>query len=308
MNPRPVVWASVYPESQDDFNVLRQALSRLRLSDSSLSYEEESSGALGRGFRCGFLGMLHLEIITERLRREFNLELVVTTPSITYEIELRDGKKLVVYSPHLFPDEGSIQNIFEPWVKVSIIAPSLYLGGILQVLHDHEAETGDTESFGDNRTQMHVLMPLRELMRGFFDEMKSVSSGFASISYEAEGMRKADVVKLDMLVAEEVVPAFTRVVSRRKAETEAEKAVEKLHSVLPRQMFDTKIQGKAMGRIISSRSLPALKKNVTGHLYGGDITRKRKLWDKQKEGKKRMKARGKVNIPHDVFLKMMRTD
>lgn len=308
MNPRPVVWASVYPESQDDFNLLRQALSRLRLSDSSLSYEEESSGALGRGFRCGFLGMLHLEIITERLRREFNLELVVTTPSITYEVEMKDGKKIMVYSPHLFPDDGLIAKVREPWARVSIISPSEYLGGLLQVFYDHEAEIGETESFGDNRIQIHSLMPLRELMRGFFDEVKSVSSGFGSVLYEMEGMRDADVVKLDILVADEPVSAFTRIVSRRKMETEAEKAVEKLHSVLPRQMFNTKIQGKGLGRIISSRTLPALKKNVTAHLYGGDITRKRKLWEKQKEGKKRMKDRGEVNIPHDVFLKMMKSE
>lgn len=306
MNPRPVVWASVYPEGQDDFNVLRQALSRLRLSDSSLSYEEESSGALGRGFRCGFLGMLHLEIITERLRREFNLELVVTTPSITYEVLLRSGKKVMVYSPHLFPDDGLIQSVSEPWVRVSIISPAEYLGGILGVLHDHEAEIGNTETFGDNRNRIHALIPLRELMRGFFDEIKSVSSGFGSIAYEMDNMREADVVKLDILVAEESVPAFTRIVSRRKMETDAEKAVEKLFGILPRQMFTTKIQAKGSGRIISSRTLPALKKNVTAHLYGGDITRKRKLWDKQKEGKKRMKDRGEVHISHDVFLKMMR--
>lgn len=308
MNPNPVVWASVYPESQDDFNLLRQALSRLRLSDSSLSYEEESSGALGRGFRCGFLGMLHLEIITERLRREFNLELVVTTPSITYEVVLRGGKKIMVYSPHLFPDDGLIEQVREPWVRVSIISPSDYLGGLLQVFYDHEAEIGNTDTFGDNRIQINALMPLRELMRGFFDEVKSVSSGFGSILYEIESMREADVVKMDMLVADEPVPAFTRIVSRRKMETEAEKAVEKLFKALPRQMFNTKVQAKGSGRIISSRTIPALKKNVTAHLYGGDITRKRKLWDKQKEGKKRMKERGEVNIPHDVFLKMMKSD
>lgn len=308
MNPRPVVWASVYPESQDDFNLLRQALGRLKLSDSSLSYEEESSGALGRGFRCGFLGMLHLEIITERLHREFNLELVVTTPSITYEVELKGGKKSMVYSPHLFPDDGSIQNIREPWVRISVISPIEHLGGLLQVFYDHEAEVGNTDSFGDSRVQIHALMPLRELMRGFFDEVKSVSSGFGSILYEMEGMRDAQVSKLDILVADEVVPAFTKIVSSRKISTEAEKSVEKLYNILPRQMFTTKVQGRGLGRIIASRTIPALKKNVTGHLYGGDITRKRKLWEKQKEGKKRMKDRGEVNIPHDVFLKMMKSD
>lgn len=307
MTPRPVVWASVYPESQDDFPLLTQALGRLRLSDSSFSYEEESSGALGRGYRCGFLGMLHLEIITERLRREFNLELIVTTPSITYEIEYKNGKKGMVYSPVFFPDDHEIVKVHEPWVNVKIIAPSEYLGAIYQKLYEHEAEIGESENFGDNRTAVNVLMPLRELMRNFFDELKSVSSGFASISYQIGEMREANVTRLDVLVADEAVPAFSRVVSAKRVEEEAEKAVEKLHSVLPRQQFAMKIQGKAMGRIISSRTLSAFRKDVTGYLYGGDVTRKMKLLEKQKKGKKRMKERGRVNIPHDVFLKMMKS-
>ena len=308
MSPRPVVWASVYPESQDDFTLLTQALSRLRLSDSSFSYEEESSGALGRGFRCGFLGMLHLEIITERLRREFNLELIVTLPSITYEVVLKNGKKQTIYSPVFFPEESNIQNINEPWARVTLITPTEYLGAIMQLLYDHEANVVHTESFGGGRSNLVLEMPLRELMRNFFDRLKSVSSGYASISYEITGLKEADVVRLDVLVADEIVPAFTRIVSRRLVGEEAEKATEKLFSVLPRQMFVTKIQSKALGRIISSRTLSALKKDVTQHMYGGDITRKMKLREKQKKGKKRMKAGGKVNIPHDVFLKMMRSE
>lgn len=308
MSPKPVVWASIYPESQDDFDILRQALGRLRLSDSSFSHEEESSGTLGRGFRCGFLGMLHLEIITERLHREFNLELVVTIPSITYEVEQTNGKKELVYSPAFFPNDHLIKNVREPWANIKIITPSEYIGEIMQILYTHEAETGDVETFGDNRTALNVKMPLRELMRNFFDELKSVSAGYASISYELGEMRDADVVRLDILVADEPVVAFTRVVSRRRVEVEAETAVEKLHAILPQQMFTTKIQGYALGRIISSRTLTALQKNVTQHMYGGDRTRKMKLWKKQKEGKKRMKAEGKVNIPQEVFLKMIRTD
>ncbi|MEK9131733.1 MAG: translation elongation factor 4 [Patescibacteria group bacterium] len=307
MSPNPVVWASIYPESQDDFDFLKQALGKLRLSDSSFTHEEESSGTLGRGFRCGFLGMLHLEIITERLRREFNLKLVITSPTITYEVHLRGGKVETVYSPSKFPEEHLVEQIFEPWAKVKIITPMRYLGDVLQKLFEHEAEIGETENFGDNRNSVTVMMPLRELMRNFFDELKSVSSGFASISYAMEGMREADVVRLDILVADEPVPAFTRVVSRKRAQEDAEKAVERLFNVLPRQMFTTKIQGKAMGRILSSRTLSAMKKDVTGYLYGGDITRKMKLREAQKEGKKRMKDRGTVNIPQDVFLKMMRT-
>ncbi|PIQ92370.1 MAG: elongation factor 4 [Parcubacteria group bacterium CG11_big_fil_rev_8_21_14_0_20_39_22] len=306
-NPWPVVWASIYPESQDDFVSLRQALMRLRLSDSSFTFEEESSGLLGRGFRVGFLGMLHLEIITERLRREFSLEIIVTTPSITYEVTTKNQKTITAYSPLQFPELGDILKIKEPWTSIQIISPSDYLGDIMQILFKHEAIVGTSETFGDNRTSICADIPLRELMRGFFDELKSASSGFASLSYVMGEMKEADVVRLDILVAEELVPAFSRVVSRRRVEEEAEEAVEKLFNLLPKQQFVTKIQAKAVGRIISSKTLSALKKDVTGHLYGGDITRKKKLWEKQKKGKKKMKERGKANIPHEVFLKMMRS-
>jgi GTP-binding protein LepA len=307
MQPLPVVWASVFPEDADDFAELKLALGKLKLSDSAFSYEEEASGSLGKGFRCGFLGMLHLEIITERLKREFNLELVITTPSITYEVLLTNGKKEKIYSPYFFPDDGNIDTVFEPWVNLKIITPIEYVGGIMQLLFDHEGEIGETDNFGDNRSSISVKMPLRELMRNFFDELKSVSSGYGSISYEIGEMREANVTRLDLLVADEVVPAFSRVVSKKRAEEEAEDAVEKLAGLLPRQMFTMKIQGKALGRIISSRSLSGMKKDVTQHMYGGDITRKMKLREKQKKGKKKMKERGKVNIPQDVFLKMMRT-
>ncbi len=313
-NPKPVVWASVYPESQDDFNQLRTALGRLRLSDSAFSFEEESSGALGRGFRCGFLGMLHLEIITERLKREFDLNLIVTTPSITYHVTLKNGKKQIVYSPHLFPNDGEIIEMQEPWVNMTLITPVPYLGNVMQLLFDHEAEIGDTNNFGDNRSEIKVKMPLREMMRNFFDDLKSATSGYGSISYEIGELRKADVTRLDIIVADEVVAAFTRVVSRRKAFDEAEKSVEKLHSVLPRQQFVTKIQGFALGRILASRTLSAFRKDVLMHgskvVGGGDVSRKKKLLEKQKKGKERMKerGRGKVNITQDVFLKMMRND
>jgi GTP-binding protein LepA len=307
MSPSPVVWASVYPESQDDLNLLKQSLGRLRLSDSSFTYEEEASGTLGRGYRCGFLGMLHLEIIVERLRREFNLELIVTTPSITYEVLYRNGKKEIIYSPSLFPDDHSVQEVHEPWVKIKIISPSHYLSLLMPSFYEHEAVIGDSENFGDNRSAITVEMPLRELMRNFFDELKSITSGYASISYEMLGMRKADVVRLDILVADEPVVAFARVVSRRRVQEEAEAAVEKLFNVLPNQMFKTKIQGQAMGRILSSRTLSALQKDVTQHMYGGDITRKMKLREKQKKGKKKMKDRGTVNIPQEVFIKMIRS-
>jgi GTP-binding protein LepA len=308
MEPNPVVWASVYPDSQDDFTLLKQSLGRLRLSDSSLSYEEESSGSLGRGFRCGFLGMLHLEIITERIRREFDLEIIVTTPSITYEVLTKQKEKVLVYSPVFFPEHGNIEEIYEPWIDLSIITPEDYLGDIMQLLFDHEAEIGDTQSFRDGRSSISSKMPLRELMRNFFDELKSISKGYASLSYESGDMRKADVVKLDLLVAGESVPAFSRVVSRKRMQEEAEKAVDKLFETLPRQMFVVKIQAEALGRILSSKTLKALRKDVTAKLYGGDITRKMKLREKQKKGKKKMKEAGRVNIPQSVFMKMMRNN
>ncbi|MEK9184752.1 MAG: hypothetical protein AAB866_01130 [Patescibacteria group bacterium] len=252
--------------------------------------------------------MLHLEIISERLRREFSLELIVTIPSITYEVEYINGKKETIYSPIRFPEDHEIKKVLEPWVNMKIITPLQYVGVIMQKLYEHEAESGNTVNFGDNRTSLEVKMPLRELMRNFFDEIKSVTSGYASISYELGEMRNADVVRLDILVADELVPAFCRVVSRRRVEEEAKESVERLYKILPRQMFTTKIQARGLGRIISSETLTAMKKDVTAHMYGGDITRKMKLREKQKKGKKRMLARGKVSIPHDVFLKMMRTD
>ncbi|MEI8174465.1 MAG: translation elongation factor 4 [bacterium] len=315
MQPMPVVWASIFPEDADDFALLKLSLGKLKLSDSSFSFEEESSGSLGRGFRVSFLGMLHLEIITERLKREFNLNLVITTPSIVYEVERNNpstssgqaGKREKIYSPYFFPDDGEIKTVFEPWVNIKIITPVQYLGNIMQILFDHEGEVGETENFGDNRSSISVKMPLRELMRNFFDELKSTSSGYGSISYDIAENREANVTRLDVLVADEPVPAFSKVISKKRVEIEAEQSVLKLESLLPRQMFTLKIQGKALGRIISSRTLSGMKKDVTAHMYGGDITRKMKLREKQKKGKKKMKERGRVNIPQDVFLKMMRS-
>jgi GTP-binding protein LepA len=307
-SPHPVVWASIYPESQDDLSLLRQALGRLRLSDSAFTYEEEASGTLGKGYRCGFLGMLHMEIVTERLRREYNLNLVVTIPSITYNVEYKDGRKGIIYSPALFPDDHEVKQVSEPIVTLKIITPPDYLNGLMKLLYDHEGEVLATEHFGDNRTMITLSMPLRELMRNFFDEAKSVSSGYASISYDITDERKADVVRVDVLVADEPVPAFARVIARRRVEQEAEASVEKLYNILPRELFTYKIQAKAYGRIISSRTISGKRKDAAGTLSGGDITRKMKLREKQKEGRARLKEHGKVIIPQDAFIKMMRTD
>lgn len=307
--PRPVVWASVYPESQDDLPVLRKSLERLRLSDSSLSFEEESSGVLGRGFRCGFLGLLHLEIVTERLKREFDLALVVTIPTISYVVTKVNGERETIYTPAKFPEFGEITKIEEPWAKVIIITPPDSVSSLIQLLYEHEAVTLSTETYQDGRIGMIIEMPLRELMRGFFDKLKNISSGYASLSYEILPEREADVVKLEVLVAEEAVPAFARVVARRRVDEEADKMVEKLFGILPKQLFVTKIQAKALGRIIASRTLSAMRKDVTGYLYGGDVSRKMKLLQKQKRGKKKMLERGtgKVNIPEEVFMKMVQS-
>ncbi|TSC64193.1 MAG: GTP-binding protein LepA, partial [Parcubacteria group bacterium Gr01-1014_91] len=263
--PRPVVWASVYPSNQDDLTILRQSLERLRLSDSSLSFEEESSGVLGRGFRCGFLGLLHLEIVTERLKREFGLSLIVTIPTISYIVTKTNGVREVVYTPSRFPEYGDIEKIEEPWARVIIITPPDSVSALVQMLYDHEANTVETETYHDGRIEMIVEMPLRELMRGFFDKLKSISSGYASLSYEILDKRVADVVRLDVLVADEPVAAFARVVASRRVQEEAEKMVEKLHGLLPKQLFVTKIQAKSGGRIIASRSLSAMRKDVTGY-------------------------------------------
>lgn len=306
--PQPVVWASVFPDSQDDFTILRQALDRLRLSDSSLSYEEESSGVLGRGFRCGFLGMLHMEIVTERLRREFDIEIIITSPSISYEITNQDGRIESIYAASRFPDYGANVTIREPWILGQIITPRDFIGNILTLLYEHESSVIDTEVFGDGRTLLTIEMPLRELMRGFFDKLKNSSSGYASLSYEIAEMRPADVARLDIFVAEELVPAFSRVIGTRRIEADARALVEKLYKTLPRQQFVTKIQTKALGRFIASKTLSAMGKDVTAHLYGGDVSRKNKLLDKQKKGKKKMLERGRVQIPQEVFMKMIKED
>ena len=309
--PKPVVWASVYPESQNDFSFLSQALERLHLSDSSLSFEEESGGILGRGFKCGFLGMLHLEIVVERLAREFNLKLIIAAPSVVYLVYYRNGKKEIphtrVYSPARFPDDSQIEKVYEPWIEMKIITPAESLSAVLKILQKHESEVGEIEQFGASRVSLKAAMALREFMRNFFDELKSVSSGYASLSYKISGTREGELSRLDILVAGEPVPAFSRVVKKSQAQADAKELVEKLRGLLPRALFAIKIQGRCFGRILASQSLPALKKDVTGYLYGGDRTRKMKLWQKQKAGKKRLKERGVVHIPHEVFIKMLKS-
>ncbi|KKT40874.1 MAG: Elongation factor 4 [Candidatus Giovannonibacteria bacterium GW2011_GWA2_44_13b] len=302
---KPVVFSSIYPEDQDQFEELKRSLERLKLVDSSLFFEEESSGVLGRGFRCGFLGMLHLEIVVEKLDRDYKVKTIAATPSVKYKIKTRNGE-LEIYSPHKFPDANEITEIFEPWLRIEILLPPEKLAGVMKLLHEHEAEVGNTERFSEARLKIEAKMPLRELMRDFFDELKSVSSGYASLNYEFGDMRTADLLRLDIVVADEAVPAFARIVPRHRLETEAEAVVEKLYKILPKALFALKIQASAGGRILASRTIKAASKDVTQHMYGGDRTRKMKLWKKQKEGKKRLSAEADYDIPADAYLKLMK--
>jgi len=244
------------------------------------------------------------------LRREFNIDIIITSPSISYEVTWEDGKIEHIYAATRFPDHGAKVSIREPWVLGQIILPGDYMGNIMTLLYEHEGAVVDTEVFGDGRTLLVIEMPLRELMRGFFDKLKNASSGYASLSYEIAEMRNATVTRLDILVAEEIVPAFSRVVGLGRAESDAKAITEKLFKTLPRRQFDTKLQGKVMGKIIATKKLSAMRKDVTGHLYGGDVSRKNKLLDKQKKGKKKALARGtgNVQIPPDVFMKMIKDD
>ncbi|MBU6310562.1 translation elongation factor 4 [Patescibacteria group bacterium] len=304
--PKPVVWASLYPESQDDFTLLKHALYRLKLSDSALSFEEEGSLTLGKGFRTGFLGMLHMEIVTERLKREHGVVPVITAPSITYEVTTKKGA-LYARSASQFPNDGSIESVTEQVTTLTIMTPVEYLSPVTQLLYEHEGVIQTTEMYL-SRMRLTVHMPLRELMHGFFDSLKSATSGYASLSYDLTGWQSADVVRLDVLVAEEEVPALSRILSRRRLEGEARSLVERLKKELPRQQFVVKIQARADGRIVASESISALRKDVTGYLYGGDVTRKMKLLEKQKKGKERRGELGgnRMHIPQEVFLKLIK--
>ncbi len=307
---KPVVFSSVYPEDQDKFDDLRKALERIKLIDSAFFFEEESAGVLGRGFRCGFLGMLHLEIVSERILRDFNLKTIVATPTVRYKIKTKTKgssvKEFEIYTPSKFPEAHEILEILEPYLKIEILMPPEKLNNVLKLLQEHETIIGETHKFSESRIKLDAQMPLRELMRNFFDELKSVSSGYASLNYDFIDMRPGDLLRIDVLVNDEPITAFSRIVPRKKIQHEAEEAVEKLYKILPKALITIKIQAKVEGRILASRSLKALAKDVTGYLYGGDRTRKMKLWQKQKEGKKRLKKHSSIEIPHDVYLKMIK--
>jgi len=303
---RPMVYASFFPESSDDYDLLKDALSKLKLTDASLTYEPESSTGLGRGFRVGFLGMLHVEIVSERLKREFGLAMIISSPSVEYAVTLKNGQEVRVRSAAMLPDPNQLQSIAEPIVALEIIAPSAYLGSVMDLISKFRNNYIATDYLGKETALLKYEVPLSEIITDFYDKLKSVSSGYASMSYEPIGFKTDDLVRLDILVADDLIEPFSRIVPKTSAYHEGRSTVEKLKEVIPRQLFAVAIQAVVGGKVLARETISAQRKDVTGYLYGGDVTRKMKLLKKQKRGKEKLKEIGKVNIPHDVFLKMLK--
>ncbi|EKE21505.1 MAG: hypothetical protein ACD_7C00209G0002 [uncultured bacterium] len=304
---RPMVYASFYPLEGEDYTMMRDSLDKLKLNDASFVFEPESNPALGRGFRCGFLGMLHLEIIQARLEREFNLSPTITTPSVVYNIKLKDKDGIKkVYSPIDMPDPAMIESILEPYVKLDIVTPATYLGAVMELLNNVRSEYMNTEYIDAERVLLQYDAPLTDVIINFHDDLKSVSSGFASMSYEVDNYRASDLIKMDILVADEKVEAFSRIVPRKNAFRDGKLAVKKLKESIPRQNFAIAIQTTIGGKVIARETISAFRKDVIAKLYGGDVTRKNKLLDKQKKGKKKMKNIGKVSIPPEAFLAVLK--
>lgn len=305
---KPMVFAGIFPKEGDEFQLLREAIAKLKLNDAALIYEPEHSQALGFGFRCGFLGLLHLEIFQERLRREHNLDLIVTVPSVSYHVEKTSGETLVVSSPQLLPQQSEIKELEEPWVKLDVVTPKDYLGSIMSFAQEKRGVYVNTEYLDQERAVLHYELPMSAILTDFYDKIKSISSGYASINYEFLDYRPADVVKLDILVAEEIVESLSTIVYRDEAFRRGKEVVEVLKETLPQQMFVIKLQAALGGKVIAAERISALRKDVTAKLYGGDVSRKRKLLEKQKKGKKKMMAmgRGSVDIPSDTFVKILK--
>jgi GTP-binding protein LepA len=305
---KPVVFAGIYTTEGDDFPLLRTALGKLALSDSSLQYEPENSSALGFGFRCGFLGLLHMEIIKERLEREFNLDLIVTMPSVSYEV-IKTNKELIsLNSPAELPDRAQILEIKEPWTKTEIVTRSDYIGNIMELISNHRGLFDSIDYLEETRVIIKAEMPLSQIVTDFYDKLKSTSSGYASMNYEFVGYRAGDLVKLDIFVAETPVDTLSLLVHRSEALAVGKSIVEKLKELIPRQMFKIALQAAIGAKVIAREDIPAMRKDVTAKLYGGDISRKMKLLNKQKEGKKKMKRLGKVDIPSNVFMELLKRD
>ncbi len=305
---KPVVFSSFYPISSDEYDELTESLEKLKLNDASLVFERDHSSALGHGYRCGFLGLLHLEIVQERLEREFGLSLVLTAPSVQYVLELTDGSESVIDNPAKYPDPMRIAIAKEPFIRASIILPEQYLGPIISICIERRGVQKDIHYLDSKRVELTFDLPLAEVLFDFYDKLKSVSRGYASFDYEFLEYRPTDLVKVDMLVAGEKVDALAMLVHRDKAYQRARRACERLKKEIPRQLFKVPIQGAIGGKIISRETVSALRKDVTAKCYGGDITRKKKLLEKQKEGKKRMKQVGNVVIPQSAFLAVLKTD
>ena len=305
---QPMVYCGIYTEDGSKYPDLRDALEKLQLNDSSLTFEPESSVALGFGFRCGFLGMLHMEIIQERLEREFNLDLVTTLPSVIYHVYKSDGTLVKVDNPHNYPDPGTIEHAEEPYVKVSIITPQDFVGNIMPMCQDRRGEFKDMQYLDTHLVELHYQMPLNEIIYDFFDTLKANTKGYASLDYELSGYRTSDLVKVDLLLNGDGVDALSFIAHRDKAYPRARRLCEKLKENIPRQLFEVPIQAAIGGRIIARETVKAMRKDVLAKCYGGDISRKKKLLEKQKEGKKKMRNLGTVQVPTEAFMAVLKLD
>jgi len=305
---KPFVFAGIYPIETDRFEDLRDALNKLKLNDSSLSFEPESSMALGSGFRTGFLGMLHMEVIKERLEREFDLELIATAPTVVYRIEQTNGEEIVIQNPSELPEPQKIDKIFEPYVKATILTPQEYLGNLIKLLNDRRGVQIKMDYLNETRVLLEYDIPMNEIVLDFYDKLKSITKGYASFDYEPVGFREGDLVKLDIRVAGDVVDSLSIIVPRDKARSRGLAFVAQLKELIPRQLFEVAIQASIGNEVIARTNVKSMGKNVTAKCYGGDITRKRKLLEKQKAGKKRMKSIGKVQVPQEAFMAVLKLD
>ena len=306
--PTSVVFSSMYPVASDDYVELTEALEKLKLNDAALIYEKDSSAALGFGYRCGFLGLLHLEVVQERLEREYDISLILTSPSVQYEVTYVSGEVKIIDNPTEYPDPTEIQYVREPIIKASIIVPDKYMGNVMQVCHEFRGVSTNYQYLTSNRMEMKFILPLAEVVYEFYDRLKSVTQGYGSFDYEIAGYQETNLVKLDFLINGERVDALSMLIHRDKAETKARAACKKLREEIPKQQFKIPIQGAIGGKVIARETISAYRKDVTAKCYGGDISRKRKLLEKQRKGKKRMKMVGSVEIPQSAFLSVLKSD
>ncbi|MEO0415579.1 MAG: translation elongation factor 4, partial [Verrucomicrobiota bacterium] len=305
---QPMVFSGIYPVASDDFEQLKLAMGKLQINDAAFSYQSESSAALGFGFRCGFLGLLHMEIVQERLRREFSMDVISTYPGVIYRVIKSNGEEVEIDNPSFLPEPQEITEIAEPTVKAYVMTPNDYIGEIMRLVGEKRGELINTETLDHSRVLLTAILPLNEILVDFNDKLKSMTRGYGSMDYEHGEYRPAKLVKMDIMISGEPVDAFSTIVHRDKAEGRGRELAARLKEVIPQQLFAVAIQATIGGKIIARETNSAMRKNVTAKCYGGDISRKRKLLEKQKEGKKRMKAIGKVNIPQEAFIKVLKSD